>query len=509
MTQKGILIKNSLFGVLQFVAVAVLTFVCVPIFINRLGEDAYGVFALVTILGNLNFFSSFGLNSALLVFLSKQGKTEESQRDIVVVLFSTIIISLLLCSLLYIFKTPIIETIFAIPQEYIASSAKLYDYLLLANLLLIIGQVGVSIVDALQKIYISNIIQFVYNIIYWLGLIVVVALGGGLDLIGLPLLFAAIVWFALIFWKARTLWGSFKLTQPLRPHFKRVIKKQFMYGAKIFTAGFCGFFLEPLSKILLSNFCGINLVAYYDIALRIKQQITGFFQKAAYPLFPYISEQPKTQKLNEMIADMSKKITLIVTFLSLLITFTFPILVKLWLGEDYTQTTLIYILAICVSYILFSPPILPIYYYLQSKNMADKTIYMHLGGVISNILVFFALYRVTGVYAIVISNISSVLFGYLLGVFYMKRYNDFKIGEVLKYYATIILWIIIAGGVCYLLKVYIVPQSLFDILLYPLMIIVTFIIFTKLGMLLNRKDLDRYLGTVPKVGDLASKILLR
>ena len=112
MTQKNVLIKNSTFGIVQFVAVAILTFLCVPIFIGKLGVDAYGVFALVSILGNLNFFSSFGLNSALLVFLSKQGKTEESQRDIVVVLFSTIVIALLFCSLLYIFKTPIIENIF-------------------------------------------------------------------------------------------------------------------------------------------------------------------------------------------------------------------------------------------------------------------------------------------------------------------------------------------------------------------------------------------------------------
>ena len=157
MTQKKVLIKNSLFGVLQFIAVAILTFLCVPIFINRLGIDAYGVFALITILGNLNFFSSFGLNSALLVFLSKQGKTEESQRDIVVVLFSTIVIAFLICSMLYILKTPIIENIFAVPAEYIQSSSKLYDYLLAANFLLIVGQVAVSIIDAMQKIYISNI----------------------------------------------------------------------------------------------------------------------------------------------------------------------------------------------------------------------------------------------------------------------------------------------------------------------------------------------------------------
>ena len=509
MTQKKVLIKNSLFGIIQFIAVAILSFLCVPIFINRLGVDAYGVFALITILGNLNFFSSFGLNSALLVFLSKQGKTEESQRDIVVVLFSTIAIAFLLCSMLYTFKTPIIENIFAVPEEYLSYSSKLYDYLLLANFLLIVGQVAVSIIDAMQKIYISNIIQFVYNLIYWLGLIIVVLSGGGLDIVGIPLFVSSLIWFVLIFWKARSLWGTFKLNQPLRPHLKRVFIKQFSYGAKIFTAGFCGFFLEPLSKILLSNFIGVNLVAYYDIALRIKHQISGLFQKAAYPLFPYISEQPKSPELSDKIADMSKKIQLLVVFTSLLIVFTFPVLVKLWLGVDYTVTTLIYILAICVSYILFSPPILPIYYYLQSKNMADRNIYMHLGAVIVNLATFFVAYKHTGVYAILISNTVSIFFTYLLGIFYMKKYTNFNLSKEMSYYMSILFWFVVTSGVCYLLKAHIVEQSIFDILLYPLVIILILITFTKFGMLLNRVDLERYLGLMPKIKNVASKILFR
>lgn len=507
MTQKKVLIKNSLFGVLQFIAVAILTFLCVPIFINRLGIDAYGVFALITILGNLNFFSSFGLNSALLVFLSKQGKTEESQRDIVVVLFSTIVIAFLICSMLYILKTPIIENIFAVPAEYIQSSSKLYDYLLAANFLLIVGQVAVSIIDAMQKIYISNIIQFVYNLIYWLGLIIVVLSGGGLDIVGIPLFASALVWFILIFWKARSSWGSFKLSQPLRPHFKRILIKQFSYGAKIFTAGFFGFFLEPMSKILLSNFCGINLVAYYDIALRIKHQVAGVFQKAAYPLFPYISEQPKSPELNEKIADMSKKIQLLVVFVSLLILFTFPVLVKLWLGEEYTTISLIYIIVITVSYILFSPPILPIYYYLQSKNMADRNVYMHIGAIVVNIVVFFCFYKYTPLYAILISITLSVFYAYMLGVFYMKKYTDFNVKLEAKYYTKILFWIIFAVAICFAVKSYIIPQTLFDIIVYPLLIIITFIIFTKLGMLINKDDLERYLGLMPKVKNIASKIL--
>lgn len=499
MTQKKVLIKNSAFGVLQFIAVAVLTFLCVPIFINRLGVDAYGVFALVTVLGNLNFFSSFGLNSALLVFLSKQGKTEESQRDIVVVLFSTIIIASMLCGLLYIFKTPIIENIFSVPPQYLHSSNSLYDYLLLANFFLIVGQVGFSIIDALQKIYISNIIQFIYNLIYWIGLIIVVVSGGGLDIVGLPLLLAAVVWFVLVFWKARSLWGSFALTQPLRPHFKRVFKKQFSYGAKIFTAGFCGFFLEPLSKILLSNFVGINLVAYYDIALRVKHQVAGLFQKAAYPLFPYISEQPKTPELNERIVDISKKMQVLVVFVSLLIIFTFPILVKLWLGNEYNTITLIYIVIISVSYILFSPPILPIYYYLQSKNMADKNVYMHLGAVLTNILVFFLVYKFTGAYSILVSNTISIFFTYILGIFYMKRYSDMCILKEIKYYMTILLWSAMVFAVCSILKIYIIPETIFDIIIYPLLTILILVIFVRVGLLINRADVERYLGTMPKI----------
>lgn len=509
MTQRSVLIKNSTIGMVKFVAVAILTFLCVPIYIDRLGVESYGVFALISILGNLNFFSSFGLNSALLVFLSKQGKTEESQRDIVVVLFSSIVIALLLCSLLYIYKTPIIENIFGVPQEFVQSSSRLYDYLLLANLLLIVGQVAVSIIDALQKIYISNIIQLIYNLIYWIGLIVVVISGGTLSEVGIPLFLSALVWFILIFWKARSLWGSFKLTQPIRPHFKRVFVKQFSYGTKIFTAGFCGFFLEPLSKILVSKFVGIDLVAFYDIALRIKHQVAGLFQKAAYPLFPYISEQSKSPQLNEKITDMSKKIQLLVVSLSMFMLFTFPILVKLWLGEDYTTTTLIYILAITISYILFSPPILPIYYYLQSKNMADKNIYIHLGGVVLNILVFFMLFKITGEYAIIISNTVSVLFGYLLGIYYMKKYNDLKVVLLLKYYATILLWFVISGTICCLLKYYIVPETIFDVLLYPLVMILILVIFTKIGYLINKSDIDRYLGTMPKVKNIATKLLIK
>ena len=76
MTENKQIIRNSATGVMQFVVVAVLTFICVPVFMNNLGIEAYGIFSVVTVIGNLNFFSTFGLSNVLLILLSSQGKSE-------------------------------------------------------------------------------------------------------------------------------------------------------------------------------------------------------------------------------------------------------------------------------------------------------------------------------------------------------------------------------------------------------------------------------------------------
>ena len=54
MTKKKVLINNSISGVCQLVITALLTFFSIPVFIHKLGTDLYGVFALVSVIGNLH-----------------------------------------------------------------------------------------------------------------------------------------------------------------------------------------------------------------------------------------------------------------------------------------------------------------------------------------------------------------------------------------------------------------------------------------------------------------------
>ena len=73
MIKKKRLINNSISGLFQLIITAILTFLCIPIFIKGLGTDQYGVFALVSVIGNLNLFTNLGLNSSLTKFLAEQG----------------------------------------------------------------------------------------------------------------------------------------------------------------------------------------------------------------------------------------------------------------------------------------------------------------------------------------------------------------------------------------------------------------------------------------------------
>jgi len=94
MTKKKVLINNSISGVCQLVITALLTFFSIPVFIHKLGTDLYGVFALVSVIGNLNLFTNLGLDVSLTKFIAEQGKSTESDKDILVslILSSSIIV---------------------------------------------------------------------------------------------------------------------------------------------------------------------------------------------------------------------------------------------------------------------------------------------------------------------------------------------------------------------------------------------------------------------------------
>ena len=174
---KAAVVKSSLSGVAQFVISTGLVFVTIPTFVRLLGTEAYGVFSLVALVGSVNIFANLGLNSSLIRFLAQQGKTKESDYDIVVnlLILLAILCPLTVCGI--IFREGILLHVLNVPPRLVNAAEWLFISMLIGNVFLLLGQTFTAILDSLQKIYLTNLYQMINNIVYWGLILLVLSLG--------------------------------------------------------------------------------------------------------------------------------------------------------------------------------------------------------------------------------------------------------------------------------------------------------------------------------------------
>ena len=503
MDDKKLLLKNSLSGVIQLIITAILTFVCVPILIAKLGLNVYGIFAIFSVISNVSTLADLGMDRALIVYLAKQGKCIESNYDIVVALIMKFVLLLAVLGACFYFEHFILMDLLVIPVDYYEDARFFYRMVLYSNFFMVLGMSFASVLDSLQKVYLNSNFRLVYTFLYWGGILFVLLLNAGLREIGIVSFFAAVVWFVLTAVTAKKDWGGMSISD-LSHHFGRVFTKQIAYSTKIFSASLLNLFFEPLSKVMISNLIGLDCVALFDIALRIRGQIASLFSKAIYPLGPYIANTPVTEKLKSLLVDITQKIHLVVIPIALSLLFVSKALICIWMGNDSDVEDLaLFVAVLCGSFLLLVPPTYPIYQYLYTKLLAGKTVYIQLLNVGVNTIVFLLLYKYCGIYTILIANTCAYFFSYLLSIFYLYKYVG-KVNLNGFYYRmmTGATFTLCVGILIYIL----VPFTLYDILIYPIAILCAYLLAVRYLKLIVRKDISTYFYSYPKMLKLASYI---
>ncbi|QJD77224.1 lipopolysaccharide biosynthesis protein [Spirosoma rhododendri] len=411
--------KNSLSGIGQLVLTGLLTFVSIPVFIRVLGEEAYGAFSIVTLAGNLNLLANLGLNTSLLRLLSEQGKTRESDHDIVVTLGLLLSILLPLSALAISQEEHILTQWLGLSGGLYERVATLYKLVIAANLVLMLGQTFTTVLDAQEQIYRTNGYQFVYSVLYWGGLITVVSLGYDLTMIGGVILLAALIWFGLVLVAARRSWGSLDLTG-LRGNVHRLVRKQLAFSLNLYAAGLLNMLFEPMTKILVSRLIGVREVGYLEIAYRVRAQLWTLATKAIYPIYPRIARQIDTRQISRLVSGyQTSMLVLLVPFLGLF-ALVMPDLMPLWI-PGVNQLVVVATIAICTAHTVGSLA-LPFYYYLLSQHHVRKTVWLQLTNVIVNGLVILATYNTLGFYGIILANVLAILGSLTLSLLYQHRY---------------------------------------------------------------------------------------
>ena len=500
---KRILVKNSLFGLGQAIINLLLVFIAIPIFIKMLGSESYGVFALVMVVGNLNSFTNLGLTSALVKFIAEQGRNDESKTDITVNLILMIAVALPLTLIVVYFNKFILLEILKVPFNLFGEAKWLYFWILCANFLLVIGQTFKSILDALQKIYITNLQQIVYNIIYWGLILAVLVLGFRLPEIGLAIFIAALIWFIITVISVINEWGTISF-KGYNKNFKASAKKQLNYGLKIYASGMIGFFYEPLSKILISNFIGIAEVGFYDIALKLRSQLWGFIAKIFYPLFPFISEQQDKAIVRKYVHDLEQKTFLIVIPVIAIVILLMHPFIDLWLGKNVEIISITAI--IIISFHLIGSTVIPMYQFLMAKDLAQKTIILQLSNVVFNALFFLAFIYFIGYYALIVGNVAAILSSFILSLYYQKKYLDSlifdSISQVIKLISAFIILVLIG----FFIKIFLGGHIILILMIVPFVIVLLTFLLYRIFRLVKLEDIHRYFGQHNKLSNALIKI---
>ncbi len=422
--KKKLIFFNSITGVVQLVLTVALIFVCIPLFTNILGLDAFGAFSTVSVIGNLSVFANLSLDSTLIKYISEQGKTKESDYDIITSLILLLLILLPLTVLIFIFKDFFLLTVLKMPLEFLGQTRVLLDCLLIANLFLLPGRIFTTIMDVNHKIYLTNFYQFIYSLIYWGGIIIVLISGFGLEYVGFVVLIAALVWFTLAVYSSMKIWGRFSV-KGLKQNFGRIARKQLKYSTKIYIGSLLNFLYEPLTKILLSNLLGLSYVGMYEITLKIKMNLFSVYHKLLYPIQPVIAQEQSYDRLRNLIKKISQTFFyLIIPSVVILLVCTKSIM-ALWIGEgDLDLLTFSTVVMVCFS-LLMVTTVMPIYIYLRLKNHPSKEIYVQGMNVVINLLVILIFHSSMGYYAIVLANVASVSVSFFILQYYQKKYLDF------------------------------------------------------------------------------------
>jgi len=487
---RKLLVSNSLSGVLQSFLNIILVFTVIPVFIKMLGVEQYGVFSLIITIGNLNLFTNLGLTSSLIKFLAEQGKVKESHYDIVVAFFITFIILLPITLSVAFFNRFILLKILRIPLSIFQDARIFFLFLLSSNFLIILGQVAKAILDSGQKIVITNFIQISYNFVYWGSTLLVLLLGYNLPQIGMASFVAALIWFISITYQALKYWGKLSFTG-LSDNYKRIAQKQLSYGSKIYTSGLISFFYVPFSKILISYFIGIQEVGFFDIAVRIKNQLWGVFEKIFYPLYPLLSSIKDKKKLRLLVHDLEQKTFIFIIPLITIIIFVTKPFVTLWLGQnvDIISTSIIFI----VTFFMIGVNVLPNYHFLIAKGHAEKTIILQVSNVFFNVLMFFITLKWFGYYAIIIGNVSAIISSFILSLYYQKKYLNSLIfdnwSQVMK--LAVLASINIVVG--YFLNITL-NSDLLKLIFIPFFLALSTFIQYRYFKFFNMEDFERYMG---------------
>ncbi|MDI6767805.1 MAG: oligosaccharide flippase family protein [Bacteroidota bacterium] len=418
-TKKKKLLTGAITGVIQVVVNSSLVVLTIPIAIRQLGIELYGVFTLLSIVGYFCVVANMGLNPSLIKYISEQGKTRESDNDIIVAFILMLSLLMLFVLTAFIFSRFLLQWVLQVPIGFLdQTTITCFRYLVISNVFILLGQISTAILDSLSLVHWSNGFQILYSISNRGIVLLILMLSPRLDLIGAGILITTTVWWSLLTYVAIKKWGPMSFAG-LRMNLKRITMKHVGYGGKIYISSILGMIFEPLNKLLIARFVNLDSVVFFDIGIKVKSLFLSILERLLYPVLPLLASLKDEAYVKEIIEDLERLLFPMIVLCIVTIAFVAKPVTTIWIGKDIQPITES-IIFITVAY-LVALIFLPLYQFFIIKGHPGKTIKLQASNVLINFIAFAILVPNFGFRGALLAVVLALLNSFFLSWIYQIR----------------------------------------------------------------------------------------
>lgn len=417
-------------SVVQVVITGLVYFFIYRILFFQLGVELLGIWSLTVAAASVANLSNLGFSTALVKYVAEYEAREESGKiskllytSVISISVLFILMGILVYILAFFFITRLIEI------KYFDLAMTVLPISLSGLFFFSAGNILTSALEGFQKNYIRNIIYGTTSVLY---LVMAIILIPRLGLTGLAIAQAIQAFIVLIvsYYFITKIQKGFSIKEMKwdRQAFKELLN----YGYKMQVISIGQILTDPLTKILISRFHGINTLGFYEMASRVIGQLRQVIAGMDQITMPIVSHFQQTHKITiKYIYEKGFSFVLFIAFplFAGIILFT-PYLSRIWIGNvEPVFMNCIYILA---AGMLINVLNVQAYFNSLGEGRLNGILFMTLFILLFNTIIGIIAGYFIPVYGVVIAYAMATASGSVLFINNYHRTTGITLKEILK-----------------------------------------------------------------------------
>ncbi|WP_054852280.1 oligosaccharide flippase family protein [Olleya sp. ITB9] len=411
-------IKNNLYNIFGGAGRAILFLLTIPLMVNYMGVEKFGVWALITSIGNIALMLDVGIASTTMHFVSEINALEtkeEVEHKTKTVIPILLIINVLLSAIVaisFLFFTTEIAHVFlnnSIVSDDIIIALR---WIGLYSSIMLIQHLFSGIMQAYNQFLTVNIIKFINIFVINIGLLVFSFLEEDFVTLTFYMFSISILTLLTYIYLASKKLNIFKI----KPKFDyQTTKNIISYSGTTWVGYFGSVIFTQFDKIIIGKITTPEILGIYAAIISITSYISSIATVGLQPIIPRLTElwtKVKTKK-EEFVNEYKHAIqfnTFLIFFASLLMLIIYKVLLENIMNinlDIYPDSILAFKLAIFIY--AFNSLSIPGFYTLMAIK---KTKYIGIWQLTGSFLALFSIYlfgQSYGLYGVIIGNIGLII----------------------------------------------------------------------------------------------------